>query len=341
MVFACYNLLGCGAFALLMIRAVTRETDMAARKQKKLVVSVMLPPVLFWVLSVFPTHALGLTRLSKLWQINGLVLMACIAFFIVVAFRGGMMGLRLTGESYRWNSDMKLIRRGVSYTGHMIKNQTAKMTWCVENLMAQFQTQDCTPPEELGILKRAITALQNYTEKAAQYADVISLNEAAHPLDELLGDAFSLCAGAAQVDASLHLTGTGGIAWICDRTHMTEVFLNLFTNAVEAMNAPAPIQVHAMPWRGSGAFTLCITDHGAGIRSEDVTRIFAPYFTTKSTSRNLGLGLAYCKNVIQQHGGMLEARSKPGKGTTIYIRIPASRVLTSYEESGKGTLRHA
>lgn len=339
--FACYNILGCAVFAFLMIRAVTRETDRTTRGQKLLVVSITLPPILFWVLSVFLTHPLHLTSLNKLWQLNIVILLVCIAFYIFVAFRGGMMGLRLTGESYRWNSDMGLIRKGVSYTGHMIKNQTAKMTWCVENLKAQYSAQGNAPPEELAILTRSIAALRDYTEKSARRADAIVLSEGTHALDEMLNDAFLLCAHPVQSKASLCLTGTSGIALRCDRTHMIEVFLNLFTNAMEAGGASAPIEVYVASRRGGKAFSLSVTDRGAGVRSEDIARVFEPYFTTKGSTYNPGLGLSYCKNVIERHGGALKALSKEGEGTTMIIRLPAYRVLTANANIGNESTHHA
>lgn len=334
--FAVYNILGCGVFAFMMIRSVRREADATARIQKRLVVGALLPPVLFWVLSVFLTHPFKLTYLNKLWQLNALVLLASVVFFLVVAFHGGMMGLRLTSEPYRWNSDMGLIRRGASYTKHMIKNQTAKMAWCVENLRAQLGQ---APPEELDILSRAIETIKNYTEKAEQYADVIVLDEATHSLDEMLRDAFALCAGSGGDGASLRCMHTGGICLRCDPTHMTEVFLNLFNNALDAMETAAPIEVNATP--GRGAFTLRISDHGRGISRRDVAHIFEPYYTTKVSSNNLGLGLAYCKNVIQRHGGALECRSKQSAGTTMIIRLPANRVVISQADDRKGATRHA
>ena len=333
--FAVYNLSGCVFFTVRVVLAVRRETDFKTRKQKRLVGRVLLPPVWFWALSVFLTHPFYLTNLNKLWQVNAFILLGCIVFYVAVAFRGGMMGLRLTGESYRWNSDMSLIRKSAFYTGHMIKNQTAKMTWCVENLTNQCFAQDTPPPEELTILSRAITQLQDYCEKNSRYADAILLSEAPHSLAEMLRDAFALCAHPLWAESPLTLTGVDPICWYCDRTHMTEVFVNLFTNALESTSAPSPIEVSGALGRGNTGFTLKITDHGAGMSPEDAACIFNPYFTTKRSPHNLGLGLAYCQNVIQKHEGTLKAQSKEGQGTVMVIRLPADRVFASPAEGGK------
>ena len=62
-------------------------------------------------------------------------------------------------------------------------------------------------------------------------------------------------------------------------------------------------------------------DQGAGIKPEDMARVFDPYFTTKRTGS--GLGLAIAKNIIEGMGGSIVLRSQPGQGTEIRIDIPS------------------
>jgi signal transduction histidine kinase len=57
-----------------------------------------------------------------------------------------------------------------------------------------------------------------------------------------------------------------------------------------------------------------------------------PFYTTKKASRNnFGLGLAYCYNVMKQHGGSLELSSEKGKGTSVFLSFPASRIRSHSE----------
>ncbi len=64
-------------------------------------------------------------------------------------------------------------------------------------------------------------------------------------------------------------------------------------------------------------------DRGAGVKPEDLPRVFDPYFTTKRTGS--GLGLAIAKNIIEGMGGSIALVSQPGKGTDIRIDLPVQR----------------
>jgi signal transduction histidine kinase len=67
-------------------------------------------------------------------------------------------------------------------------------------------------------------------------------------------------------------------------------------------------------------------DTGIGIPSENLAKIFDPYFSTKDTynQKGLGLGLAVCYSVIKEHDGLITVESEVGKGTTYYIYLPAA-----------------
>ena len=84
-----------------------------------------------------------------------------------------------------------------------------------------------------------------------------------------------------------------------------------------------------------GRLTLCarsagprvlieISDTGAGIAPENMTKIFDPFFTTKDVGRGTGLGLAVCYGILSEHGGRLDVRSTVGVGTTFTITLPVA-----------------
>jgi len=73
-------------------------------------------------------------------------------------------------------------------------------------------------------------------------------------------------------------------------------------------------------------YCLRFKDDGAGMNEETQKKLFTPYFTTKNTERNFGLGLSYCKNVVEKHGGTISGKDNNGKGATITISFPSKRV---------------
>jgi two-component system NtrC family sensor kinase len=114
-----------------------------------------------------------------------------------------------------------------------------------------------------------------------------------------------------------------------DSTHLQTLFLNLITNALDAMprGGVLTIQTHQVPPPPSSEdrrwLEVSIADTGIGITEESKKRIFDPFFTTKKMGEGTGLGLAICEKIIKEHSGRIEVRSEVGKGSTFFISIPA------------------
>jgi two-component system sensor histidine kinase HydH len=100
---------------------------------------------------------------------------------------------------------------------------------------------------------------------------------------------------------------------------MTQVFLNLFLNALAAMDRGGVLTV-GIARQDDDTLRVSVADTGTGIRKEDLGRIFDPYFTTKPSGT--GLGLAIVHRIIEAHGGETRLESEPGKGTTFTILLP-------------------
>ncbi|MBP3955171.1 PAS domain S-box protein [Gemmata sp. G18] len=110
-----------------------------------------------------------------------------------------------------------------------------------------------------------------------------------------------------------------------DRQHLRQVFLNLFTNAVDAMPGGGTLVPRVRPGHlpgGAPAVVIEVTDSGVGIPAELQDRVFEPFFTTKEDGKGTGLGLAICRRIVHQHNGTLEVESRVNAGTTIRVTLP-------------------
>jgi PAS domain S-box-containing protein len=108
----------------------------------------------------------------------------------------------------------------------------------------------------------------------------------------------------------------------CFPGQMTQVFLNLIQNAVEAIDKKGKIILRS--GRQGGHVQIEVEDNGRGIPPEVKKRIFEPFFTTKQIGQGLGLGLAISAMIIHNHKGEIQAESSVGKGTVFRIRLPLS-----------------
>uniref|UniRef100_A0A832LW05 histidine kinase n=1 Tax=Caldimicrobium thiodismutans TaxID=1653476 RepID=A0A832LW05_9BACT len=103
-------------------------------------------------------------------------------------------------------------------------------------------------------------------------------------------------------------------------TQMEQVFLNLFSNAAEAMKGEGDLYVET---KGrDDRIVIKVTDTGPGIPQEILPYIFDPFFTTKSKGKGTGLGLSICHSIIKRHGGTIKVENLPEKGASFEITLP-------------------
>jgi signal transduction histidine kinase len=112
-----------------------------------------------------------------------------------------------------------------------------------------------------------------------------------------------------------------------DSTHLQTLFLNLITNALDAMPQGGVLtiktgQALSLPPENGKWLEISITDTGIGITEESKKRIFDPFFTTKKMGEGTGLGLAICEKIVKEHSGRIDLESEVGKGSTFFICIP-------------------
>lgn len=109
-----------------------------------------------------------------------------------------------------------------------------------------------------------------------------------------------------------------------DPVLLQQAFINILTNAAQAMDGKGTIKVGISVKPGTRPQVLvAVEDHGRGIEEKDLTRVFEPFFSTKDTEEGTGIGLSLAYWIVKDHGGRIAVDSAVGKGSTFTVILPA------------------
>jgi PAS domain S-box-containing protein len=205
---------------------------------------------------------------------------------------------------------------------------------------------------EMAILKSApddptkenLDAVLSSVERASKLVDQILAFSRKQPLNKqllsieeymaLFSEHFHRILGE-DILLELHLEkGVWGVE--ADPSAMDQIFLNLVTNARDAMPDGGELLIEAKnfevdeefarvhPWAKPGQYVcIAVTDTGCGMSKGVMDRVFDPFFTTKDVGKGTGLGLSTVYGLVKDHGGMIHVYSEEGKGSTFKVYLPA------------------
>lgn len=308
-----YGLIGTG----ILIHILVAERLSAGFRQRRLAAASLLVPLWFWLVSAFPYHALGIPNLSKLWQLNLVVVLFVLFYVLYHAFREGIWGIRLRRETYDWSSGQQVLQKNAHYVGHALKNDLAKIEWCTDVLAAQGASA-----REVDILRRSASRLKEFVSRTQLYSQQITLCPNPCDVGELLRDLAEEYNGMPGPRAAVEVLPCDEEPLLCDGAHLEEALRNLLANAAEAAGREGRVTLSYRVERRRHRAVITVTDNGCGMDGETARHIFEPYFTTKDGGRNLGLGLYYCWNVMSAHGGSIRVDSTPGSGSAFSLLFP-------------------
>jgi two-component system, NtrC family, sensor kinase len=208
---------------------------------------------------------------------------------------------------------------------HELANPVTSIVACTDYLLRKT---DHPVPDEKDQLKRISVAadrILKFSRDLVAYARPASEQPAAVAIHEVITQAHAF---------SQHELERHGIAFSPDfdagappilgqAGPLTQVFVNLFTNAAHAMSGNGGrLSVRTRVDGASPLLSVEVTDTGVGIPADTLCKVFEPFFTTKEPGRGTGLGLSIVKEIVQAHGGSVTVASTPGEGTTFTVTLP-------------------
>ena len=198
------------------------------------------------------------------------------------------------------------------------------------------------------VSRTVLEDMKNVVEKATSVSsELLTFSRGGAPVKEVTSIATLI-----EKNIELFLSGSNVKADIAidtelwsaeaDAGKIVQALSNTVLNAVHAMPDGGTLKVKAsnkiindssdLPLARGKYIRISILDHGSGIENEDQTRIFDPYYTTKSKALGMGLTTAY--SIIKHHEGLIEVNSEAGKGTEVIIYLPAYDVEIPLEKVG-------
>ena len=204
---------------------------------------------------------------------------------------------------------------------HEIKNPLNAVSMGLQRLRSEFK------PLEAGeywhfidLMQGEVQRLNTIVEQFLSLARPLPLKPERLRADELLRELAALVeADAKSGGVRLVLSIPEDLPLIvADRDHLKQVMLNLILNGLQAMPDGGTLTLEAGATRET--LTLSVADTGQGIPPEVLSRIFDPYFTTRTNG--LGLGLAIARRIVEGHRGRIEVESEPGRGSRFRVALP-------------------
>ncbi|MGD8665747.1 MAG: ATP-binding protein [Desulfobacterales bacterium] len=174
------------------------------------------------------------------------------------------------------------------------------------------------------IMIQEVDRLNRVVGQLLEFSSPIVIKPQKVSLPSFVADSIKLIEDrATQKNISIHIRNNARVddARI-DPDRLNQVLLNLYLNAVDSMESGGELRVEISADGQDRDIVIQVSDTGSGISSEDKTKIFEPYFTTKSTGTGLGLAIAH--NIIEAMGGKITVKSEKRVGTTFTVAVPNS-----------------
>jgi len=234
---------------------------------------------------------------------------------LVQAGKLATLGELTTGVAHELNNPLNNIGLFVGNAVDLIELGMADKERIVRELRSARQ--------QVGKATEIISHLRTFGRAASVSRERVSMNQVIERAVSLVHEQLRL----REIEVELNLSPEDPVV-IGNPIQLEQVFINLLTNARDAM-ADSPCKVISISCGvGEGVVDLTFSDTGPGIPKGLAQRIFDPFFTTKEVGTGTGLGLSITYGIIKEHQGSISVANRPGEGATFLIQLPLAPEAT-------------
>jgi len=240
---------------------------------------------------------------------------------LVITFQD-LTQVRALEETSRRQDRLAAVGRVAAGIAHEIRNPLAAMRGSIQVLRSEMNG-DPSQAELMEIVLRESDRLNHIITDFLTYARPRPVSLADTDLREPLRETFTLLRHSPETrdghTIEEHFPDEPVRVQV-DAAGLRQVFWNLARNALSAMPTGGTLRVEVQPATNHSRVRITFTDTGQGMSPEQVERLFEPF--SSSTTGGTGLGLSIVYQIIRDHGGTINVRSREGHGTTIIIELP-------------------
>ncbi|MBS2024992.1 MAG: PAS domain S-box protein [Deltaproteobacteria bacterium] len=211
----------------------------------------------------------------------------------------------------------------IAGVAHEVRNPLFGMTATLDAFGARFGDRE-EYQRYFGHLRGEMDRLSRLMKDLLEYGKPTEPELEVCALEDVIASAVSACRPLAEKSSvRLEITQTGGLPKLKVDTHrLGQVLQNLIENAIQHSKPNTTVRIEANP-TSSGRVNCRVLDEGTGFRSEDLPRVFDPFFTRRRGGT--GLGLSIVQRIVEQHGGTVEATNRLGGGAVVCISLPVAQ----------------
>ncbi len=253
---------------------------------------------------------------------------------MVITFQD-LTQVRSLEETSRRQDRLAAIGRMAASIAHEIRNPLAAMRGSIQMLRSEVEN-DSSQAELMEIILRESDRLNRIITDFLSYARPRSLVQARVDVGDLLSQTFALLSHSPEIAANQTLEAEVPAERIfaqADEGQLKQVFWNLARNALQAMPQGGTLRA-TLEKNSNNRLRIAFADTGRGMSADQVEHLFEPF---SSTTGGTGLGLSIVYQIIREHGGTINVRSREGQGTTITVELP----MTTNGDAVAGTVAAA
>jgi two-component system sensor histidine kinase HydH len=203
---------------------------------------------------------------------------------------------------------------------HEVRNPLSSIKALATFFAGQFE-DGSESSEAAKVMIQEVDRLNRVITELLEFSRPTDLKRQASDVGQVISRSIQLVqqdAANKRIEIKINIADDICPAWI-DSDRLTQCLLNLYLNAIQAMENGGILTVTCKPGE-AGNFIIVVKDTGAGITEDQLDKVFDPYYTTKN--KGTGLGLAIVQKIVEAHGGDTTVHSTSDDGTVFSVSIP-------------------